>query len=322
MSVFLSHLVVILLFMAGGAFFAGMETGIISLNRLRLRHLVRRKVPGAETIESHLSNPDMLLSVTLSGTNLCYVAASVVAADLGASLGGAMGTTIAAAVMSLAILVFCEYLPKAWFQSSPTIRVLPFAPALKWAGKALYPFSWSLMRMVRLIFPGNPRYESQPIVTKEELKHLAAEGEKTGILTEPERKMIHSIFELSGKTCAEIMTPKKDVVAVQTDTPADAIVNLARTREFNRFPVYDAAQKTFAGIVHVYDVLSDREPAGKTARDYMRPAQFVAHNTPADHVLPRMRVTRQPMIMVLDDRYDFIGVVTIEDVLEDVVGHL
>jgi CBS domain containing-hemolysin-like protein len=86
--------------------------------------------------------------------------------------------------------------------------------------------------------------------------------------------------------------------------------------------VYDDAKKAFVGIVHVFDVLCDRAPEGKKVADYMRPPQFVSHQTLADHVLPRMRVTRQPLVMVLDDRYEFVGIVTIEDVLEEVVGQL
>jgi putative hemolysin len=308
--------------MAGAAFFAGIETGVISMNRLRLRHLARHKAPGADVMEYFLRETDHLLGTTLVGTNLCHIAASVLAADLGASLLGAAGTTLATILTVGVVLVFCEYLPKAWFQSCPTLRALPFARALKWSGQILMPLSWSITLLLKTLVPGRKREreEVQPLITRDELIHLTSEGEQTGILSNEERRMIHGIFQLRDTTCGEIMVPAKDVVSVRTDTSTGDLLALARTKVYNRFPVYSEEKKAFVGIVHIFDVLADRAAAGKQVSDYMRPPQFVSHLTPADHVLPRMRVTRQPLVMVLDGRYDFVGIITIEDVLDEVVG--
>jgi putative hemolysin len=324
MILLLAQLLLIVLCLAGAAFFAGIETGVISMNRLRLRHLVRHKAPGADVLEYFLHDTDHLLGTTLAGTNLCHVAASVLTADLGAQLMGAAGTAAATVLLVVVMLPFCEYLPKAWFQSSPTLRALPFAWLLKFSGKALLPLSVALGLLMRLMTPRRAAEAraAQPMVTRDELLHLATEGARTGVITVSEHRMIHSIFELRDTTVGDIMVPKANVVTVQTDMTAEDLVNLARTREFNRFPVYDASKVAYVGIVHVFDVLSDRSSQGKKVSDYMRPPQFVAHETPADHVLPRMRITRQPLIMVLDAQYEFSGIVTIEDVLEEVVGQI
>ena len=109
------------------------------------------------------------------------------------------------------------------------------------------------------------------------------------------------------------------IMSIALATPAE-ILDLARTREFNRLPVYDPAQKSFVGVVHVFDVLADDAPGGKTAADYMRPPQLVAAYLPVDHLLPRMRVTRLPLFLVTDDRYEVIGLITLEDVLREVTG--
>jgi putative hemolysin len=116
------------------------------------------------------------------------------------------------------------------------------------------------------------------------------------------------------------MTPRDKMAVVAVTATADAILNLARTREFNRLPVFDPLQKSFVGVVHVFDILSDDAPAGKTAADYMRPPQLVAAYLPVDHLLPRMRVTRQPLFLVTDDRYEVIGLITLEDVLCEITG--
>ena len=129
----LLQLLLLLVCLAGTAFFAGVETGLISINRLRLRHLVRHKVPGAEILQDFLKRTDYLLGTTLVGTNLFTVTASVIAASLGARWFGAVGTSISDAFITLILLVVCEYIPKARFQAFPARRTLPFANLLKWS---------------------------------------------------------------------------------------------------------------------------------------------------------------------------------------------
>lgn len=317
-----AEILLLLLCLAAGAFFAGMETGIISINRLRLQHLVRRQVRGAVIIRHFLTHPDLLLGTTLIGTNLSYVVSAVLAASIGRRLLGAPGAAIAGALLVVVVLVCCEYIPKAWFQAAPSRRVLPFAGLLRAASWILRPFSAVVTTLLRWALPRHDarHVEDKMLVTREELLHLAREGARSGVLTPDESKMIHGVFDLTHQTCATLMTPRDKMASVPvTATPAEILAR-AREREFNRLPVYDPAQKSFVGVVHVFDVLADDAPAGKTAADYMRPPQLVAAYLPVDHLLPRMRVTRQPLFLVTDDRYEVIGLITLEDVLREVTG--
>ena len=315
--------VVLLLFCLGcGAFFAGIETGVISINRLRLQHLVRRQVPGAKTIRHFLTHSDLLLGTTLIGTNLSYVVSSVLAASIGRRLYGGLGAAAAGVGLVVVVLVFCEYIPKAWFQAAPARRTLPYAGLLRAAATLLRPFSFLVNLIIRWTLPRRDAkgVEDKMLVTREELLHLAREGERSGVLTSHESEMIHGVFDLTHKTCATLMTPRDKMACVPAvATPAE-ILALARVREFNRLPVFDSEQKSFVGVVHVFDVLADDAPAGKTAADYMRPPQLVASYLPVDHLLPRMRVTRLPLFLVTDDRYEVIGLITLEDVLREITG--
>jgi putative hemolysin len=308
--------------LCGGAFFAGMETGIISINRLRLQHLVRRQVPGAQIIRHFLAHSDLLLGTTLIGTNLCYVVSAVLAASIGHRLFGGAGAAGAGALLVVTVLVFCEYIPKAWFRAAPARRTFPLARFLRAASWILRPLSFIVNMVIRGILPRRDakRVEDKMLVTREELLHLAREGAQSGVLTPHESEMIHGVFELTHKTCATLMTPRDKMAVVPASATPEEILALARTREFNRLPVYDAAQKSFVGIVHIFDLLADDAPAGKTAADYMRPPQLVASYLPVDHLLPRMRVTRLPLFLVTDDRYEVIGLITLEDVLREVTG--
>ena len=309
----------ILLFacLAGAWFFSGIETGLVSINRLRLHHLVRH-------LQHFLQNIDMLLGTTLVGTNISVTVASTIAVNMGTDALGASGAWMASAAVTTILVVFCEYFPKAWFQGFPSHRSLPFAPVLKVSRWALSPISVPLMGLVRLLTPAPPREEekSRPLVTREEIVHLASEGKSTGILTPAEHRMIHEVIELKTKACREIMTPRDRMVYIRQDAPVAELLELARAREINRFPVFDSEKKAFTGIVHIFDVLADASNADKQVRDYMRPCQFVADHAPVDHILPRMRVTRQHMILVTDDRFEVIGLVTLEDVVGEVIGAL
>ena len=317
-----AQLILLLFCLLGAAFFAGIETGIISINRLRLQHLVRRNVPGAQFIRHFLAHPDRLLATTLAATNLLYVVSSVLAASIGHQLYGGLGAAAAGALLAVVVLVFCEYIPKAWFQAAPARRVLPFAKPLQAAAWLLRPATLVINAILRLVMPNSNarQVENKMLVSREELLHLAREGARSGVLTPHESEMIHGVFDLTHKTCGSLMTPRDKMAFLRADATVPQILELARAREFNRFPVFDPAQKSFVGVVHVFDVLADDSPDGKTAAHYMRPPQLVASYLPVDHLLPRMRVTRLPLFLVADDRYEVIGLITLEDVLQEVTG--
>lgn len=317
----LQHLWVLAICLIGGAFFAGIETGIVAINRLRLRHLVLRRVRGARLLEKFVQDPDLLLGTTLIGTNLCHVAATVSAAAIGASIAGPRGVAAAGALLTVVVLVGCEYLPKAWFQSFPARRSLPFAPLLYASAWLFAPFRWVLAMIVnRLlgVLPAKPR--PPPLLTREDLLHLASEGESSGILTAEETRMIRGVFELSGLACRDIMVPREKMVTVEHDWPAARVVELARQRRLHRFPVWHRERQTFIGVVHVFDIVRDRNRAGQTVERYARPPQLVGAHVLVDHILPRMRVTRQPMVLVTDERFEVVGLLTLNDVLKEIVG--
>lgn len=309
---------------AGSWFFSGIETGLISINRLRLRHMVRHKVAGAEILQSFLQNPDRMFGTTLVGNNIVNTALSVLAASLGTRWMGAAGSAAAGAAITLILLVGCEYFPKAWFQSFPAQRCLRFAPLLEMLARALYPIGRPVMDLIRrwVPSPSPDAKAAQPVITREELIHLASEGQKSGILTPDEFRMISGVFELKTMTCQDVMLPRDKIIYVHHDTTADDLQLFARAQSVDQFPVFHKEKQSFVGVVYIYDVLADEQTKGKTAQDYMRPPQWVMKDTPVDHVLPRMRVTRQPIVLVTDEKYHVVGVVTLDRVLEEVVGDL
>ncbi len=319
------QLLLILLCMVAEAFFAGMETGVISIHRMRLRHFIRKGAPGASILQGFVEDPDRLLGTTLVGTNICVVVISVIAASLAVRLIGSGGEAVSSVLVTLLVLVFCEYLPKAWFHSRPLERCRRFAGLLRSAEIVFRPFSATIIWLTRWIVPGaaQPFGHPLPFVTREDLKILAHEGEKDGVLSPRERFMIHRVFELSGKTARQIMIPRNEMTYVETDTTIDEFFDLARRTNYTRMPVYDDNSDRFVGVVNVFHVLSNPpDDRSRTVAQFCRPPLFISESMPVDDIFPRLRRSRQPMCFVTDDDGQVIGLITTEDILEEIVGKL
>jgi CBS domain containing-hemolysin-like protein len=221
--------------------------------------------------------------------------------------------------------VFCEYLPKAWFHSRPLERSRRFAGLLHVSWMLLRPVSAVILWLTRWIVPSSRHAFSRPapFVTREDLKDLAREGERDGVLSPKERFMIHRVFELSAKRAYQIMVPRAEMVAVQSGTPIAEFYEHARETRFTRMPVFDPERGVFAGVINVFYLLAS-QPVDSTrpVGPFCRPPLFIPHDMPVDEILPRMRRARQPMCLVVDENREVIGLVTTEDILEEIVGSL
>ncbi len=315
---------VVILTLVGSAYFSGLETGVVSINRLRLRHLVRKRVRHADLLQDFLDRPDHLLGTALVGNNLCNVVASVTAVSLGVALLGVSGYTVSYVALTLMMLIFGEYLPKSWFQAHPARRVLPFARSLQLFGLVFYPASVVVTAIARVLVPvpSEEKGSLQPFITRDEVEHLTREGERTGSIKREEGRMLQRVLTLARQTCRDVMTPRDRMVQVDLDATADVVIELARSRNISRLPVYDRENERYVGIVYAFDIAADKQRSGDSVSDYMRPPQFISADTPPDEALGRMRLSRQPMALVTDGSGTVIGVVTTENVLERIVGPL
>ncbi len=325
-----SELITIAVCMTGAAFYAGIETGMISIPRMHLRHRAQEGSPAARVLEDFLDHPDRLLGTTLVGTNLCIVMASVLASSLGHRLlsrwgAGATGQAIAGVVMTGLILIFCEYLPKAWFQSRALTRCSLFAGLLQQSARILHPFAAAFNWLTQWLIPGAIIEQApQPLfATKEELDLLAREGAAHGALSDRQRIMIRRVLDLSMKTARDIMTPRDRIRYVQATNTVAEFLQTARQVPFTRFPVFNEERGTFEGTVNLFDVLARESPdAAARVTQWLRPPLFVPDSTPVTEILPRLRLSRQPLCLVTDARGNVVGLVTAEDILANIVGKL
>ena len=317
-------LILLVVCLLGSALYSGLETGVVSVNRLRLQHLVRQQQRGADIIQQFLARPDHLLGTTLVGTNLCNVVVSITAASLLVSLLGGPGYILSTVLTTVVLLILGEYLPKAWFRGYPAYRVLPFARFLAWSGHVFYPLSMVATQLARLVIPGGTAHrDNDPVfMTREEFQYLAAESERAGELSSSEGRMLRGVLQLSHKTCGQLMVPRDRMVISHPDTTVADALDWARRHRVSRLPIYDEEQGTFTGLVHVLDLLTAGEVGERYVKEFARPPQYVQANTRADQLLPRMRLSRQPLALVRDEAGSVVGLLSLEDLLEEIVGRL
>ncbi len=319
------ELVLIIVCLLGQAFFAGIETGVISISRMRLRHFVRQGDPGAGLLQVYLDHFDRLLGTTLVGTNLSVVILSVISASMASRWFGKWGEPASAVVVALVVLVFCEYLPKAWFHSRPIERCRRYAGMLRVMEIIFKPLSLGIIGLSRLLVRGGGESLSSPapFVTREDLKVLAQEGERDGVLSPRERFMIHRVMELSHKTAGQIMVPVSQMTAVTTETSVEAFRTIARESGYSRMPVRDVEGDRYTGVVNLFTILSGRQVAmDRRVADFARAPLYIDEDMPADDILPIMRRARQPMCLVRNSAMEVVGLLTTEDVLQEIVGKL
>jgi len=307
------------------AFFAGIETGVISIHRMRLRHLVEQDDARARILEDFLEHPDRLLGTCLTGVNLCTVVASVMATDLGHHLLGPWGEAIMGTFMTFVILVFCEYLPKSWFQSEPLKRSRQFAFLLRTASVALRPVANALNWVTHWFLPASVTDQpARPLfATKDEIDFLARESEEHGMLSPKQRIMIRRVLDLSAKTARDIMRPIAGTTRVRAGATAEEFYELVRQCGHARLPVFDESKKTYIGTASFFDAVSESLDGPQARFDrVVRPPLFIPEATPLVEIFTRLRLARQPMCLVVNAQSEVTGLIATQDVLGQIVGTL
>lgn len=320
----LSDLILFLLCLLGIGFFDGMETGIISLNRMRLHHLAEMGDRAARILQNFLQQPDRLLGVTLVGTNICTVIASVISANWSSKMTPWV-QTLTAMTTTLIILVFSTYLPKAWFQSHPLERCRPLADWLRWSSILLRPVINCVNWVTDLIAPSASTNKSTRalVATKDEIDLLAQESADHGALSPRQRIMIRRVLELSAKTARHIMTPRDNMALIPASADITALMSKVRESAHTRLPVCEEDGQAMKGTINFFDVMAGCEDCyGGSIKPFIRPALFVQESTPLMETFAKLRLSKQSMCLVVNDKSEVIGLITNQNVLQAIVGKM
>ena len=304
------------------AFFAGIETGVISMSRLRLLHRARLGSRNAKLLSGYLRDPDRLLGTTLVGCNLMSVAISTLATDMGRAYGGS-GIGAAAAFTTLVLLLFGEFLPKSWFGSRPLERCVPAAPLLRFCELVFMPFSKLLMLATSWTKGAGKAAPKEAFITRENLRWLAQDSEAGGQISPLENLMIGRVLSLQMKTAAEVMTPMGQVRTLRAGATLGAAADLARASRHMKFPVMAEDGARCVGVLNVRDVLARvTDEAGAPVLPHVRPPFYIKADVRADDVLPLLRRARRRMALVRDRSGKILGIITVAGILRFIVGRL
>ncbi len=309
------------------AFFAGSETAVVSASSVRIEILAQNKNPRAMFIKALIEEPDRMLGTVLVGTNLMGTAAGVAGLQLTRILLPRhehlqeLANTV---VMTFVILLFCEILPKTIFRARADSLALRSAPILRFSAVLLHPlvkfFTLVSGRFVR--FAGSEDLAERSRVMREELKLLAEMGKEAGAVKKDQIRMVHGVLDLDERAIGKIMTPLVDMVALPEDTRPTAFLQKVADTGFSRIPVYSDRIDNIVGVVNVLDVL-DVEELPETIAPFIR--RDVRHEPESRRVLPLLKdlsCSRRPMVFVVDEYGGVVGLVTIEDLVEEVMGEI
>lgn len=302
------------------------ETALNSVSRIKLKNLVEEGNKQAIEVDHLLSEPNIYLTAILIVNSVGLVVAAGVSTILALRFTGSVGQFISLFIVSLVVLIFCEITPKTAAVQSPLRWAFLMIGPIRAAAWILRPIIWILGILTTLLarLLGGQIKHRGPFVTEEELRLLVSVSEEEGILEEEETEMIHSIFEFADTPVREVMIPRIDMVTLESDATVDEAVDLALQGGFSRIPVYEENVDNILGILYTKDMLRKlREGNNKLPiRNLVRKAYFVPETKKLDDLLSEIRQNRVHIAMVVDEYGSVVGLVTIEDLVEEIVGDI
>ena len=304
-------------------FFSAAEMAFIAANRLRLRHLAEE---GSRTAARYLEDfrrPERVLSTAMMGVTIAHIVASSAATFALLPVLGGWAPWVVTAALTPVLLVFGEIIPKAVAREWATSLILRVYRPIRWASALLVPFVWATNNIVSALlrFFGGPSADARQFVSREELKALLAMEPGEAEVTTVEAEMIDKIFDLGDTTVREVMVPLVEVAMLpETATAADAIALIGQ-RGFSRIPIYAQRETDIVGVVTAMDLLK-RGAEVSTLAELRRAVAYVPETKRIDDLLREMQRSRTHMAVVVDEYGGSTGAVTLEDILEQIVGEI
>lgn len=316
---------VLLLGLLASAYFSMVEIALISASRLRLRQEAREGSVGARLALSLLSDRERVLATTLVGINLANLTVGALATSLLHRALTAWAAwkvnLLATGGATLVILVGAEIVPKVYGRQRADKVLTSLARPITATEQLFIPLTGALRAYVGLLLRILRRRPRSPLLTREDLRLLVHEVKGEGGDGRKENKMLRSILDFGETTVREVMVPMPEVVSLERQATGDQLRALVRRHGFTRMPVYERRVDQVVGLVNIYDLLFDPQPK-ESVEKYMRPVTLVPETKRIDRLMVEMQRERQTMAVVVSEFGSCIGVVTMEDIVEEIVGEL
>lgn len=320
----ITQISLLLILLCLSAFFSGTETALMTVNRHRMRLLSQQGHSGAKRAEQLLKRPDRLIGVILLGNNFVNNLASSISTVVALHLWGESGVTIAVAILTVILLIFSEVGPKTLAALHP--EPLAFTSAYIYGPllTIMYPLVWiinGVANTVLKVFGINPENNGVHTISKEELRIVVQEA--GAMIPTHSRDMLLGILDLEKICIEDIMIPRHEVYAINIQEPIEKIIELIRSSPYSSMPIYDDSIDNVIGMLHTRDALHDLLNNTLTKpqiHTIIHPPYFIPEGTALYNQLLNFQHTKNRIGLVVDEYGDFLGLITLSDVLEEIVG--
>lgn len=315
------YIVVITVLIVMSAYFSATETAFSSFNRIRVKHMADNGNKGAHRVLSLSEDYDKLLSTILIGNNIVNIAMTSVATVLFMDLIGSYGPTMSTIVMTVVVLIFGEISPKSLAKESPeqfAIFSSRFLPGLM---TFLAPLNFLFSQWKKLLSKiFNVSADSS--ITEEELLTMVEVAENEGCIDEQQSELIQNAIEFDEVEVCDILKPRTDVVAIDAECPKEHLKELFRDTGYSRLPVYGENIDQILGVINQKDFHNFVVNTEKTIKDYIQPVFFTVESARISQLLKKMQNAKTHMAVVVDEYGGTVGIVTLEDIIEELVGEI
>lgn len=318
-------LVVFVISIALSSFFSATETALTSLSSLKVRHILKERGDEAKSLLLWLNHPEKVLNTILFGNNLVNILASVLAAKIMETVFQSVEIAFTTGIMTFIILICGEITPKTFAKNNAQRVAIFNSRILKYIYYIVYPITYIMAGIVNAILKiAGGRTDNNAKLTEEELEFLIDIGEKEGVLGLTKGAMLANIFDISDIHIKEVMVPRIDVKAINETSSKEELIQLLQTTEFSRIPVYRESLDNIVGILYLKDIIrfGGENFEMHDVFKFLREPLFVPETKKIDIMLKEFQKSRLHLAVVIDEYGGTAGIVTMEDILEEIVGDI
>lgn len=318
-----TQLIILIILLMLSAFFSSAETALTTVNRIRIRSLADDGSKRAKTVLKITDNSGKMLSAILIGNNIVNVAAASITTSLAYNLGGS-AVAIANAVITIAILLFGEITPKTTATIHAEKLALIYAPIISIFMKIMTPVIFiinGLSNAVLLLLRIDPNAKNQTM-TENELRTIVDVSHEDGVIESDEKEMIYNVFDLGDAKAKDVMVPRVHVTFADVNTTYEELIEIFREDKFTRLPIFEDSTDNVIGTINMKDLLLFDNTKEFHIRDILREAYFTYEYKNISELLVEMREASFNIAIVLDEYGDTAGLITLEDILEEIVGEI
>ncbi|MBR3811954.1 MAG: HlyC/CorC family transporter [Agathobacter sp.] len=320
----IGQLVSILVLVFLSAFFSSSETALVTVNKIRMKNLAENGDKRAAKVLKVTSDSGKMLSAILIGNNIVNLSASSIATILAVDIFGDIGSGIATGVLTFVILVCSEVSPKTLATIKADSLALAIAGIIDVLMFVLTPFIFIINKLASglLWLLRVDSSEADKAMTEDEIRTIVDESQESGAIEDEEREMIHNVFDFGDSLAKEVMVPRIDMTFVHVDASYKDLIEIYRENKYTRLPVYEESTDYILGIINMKDVILVEDTKNFSIRDIIREPYFTYEHKNTADLFIEMRQASIPLAIVLDEYGVTAGLVTLEDLLEEIVGEI